>query len=238
MKHGPSLQRGLEKRLASAEIVDPAAVDRLLVLLERLAAPEAPTSVHDGGEALRVHVADSLSGLEVPELREAVTVADLGAGAGLPGLVLAAVGSAQEVHLVESNGRKAAFIAETATAMGLVNVEVVTSRAEEWQAGMERCDAVCARAVAALPVLAEYAAPLLRPGGVLVAWKGEVDPVEARDGEAAAAVLGLEALSPRPVTPFPGSARRTLHVFRKTGVTPDRFPRRAGMAAKRPLAAG
>jgi 16S rRNA (guanine527-N7)-methyltransferase len=206
-------------------------------LLEALAEPRAPTSVHEARDALAIHIADSLAGLEVEELREADVIADLGAGAGLPGLVLAATLPRAHVFLVESVGRKCEFLHATATAMALQNAEVVCRRAEEWREGLSRCDVLCARALAALPVLCEYAAPLLREGGVLIAWKGTVGDNEAEDAAAAAALLGLEIESARAVVPFPGSERRTLHVVRKTAPTPAGFPRRPGMATKRPLTA-
>jgi 16S rRNA (guanine527-N7)-methyltransferase len=223
--------------LAARYGLDRAAARRLGVLLELLAEPDAPTSVHDPAAALRVHVADSLAGLDVPELRAAAVIADLGAGGGLPGLVLATALPRARLHLVESIGRKCAFLRRAASAMELENVEVVCARAEEWTDGIGRCDAVCARALAALGVLCEYAAPLLVEGGVLVAWKGAIDPAEARDAEAAAAHLGLAPEPVRSVVPFPGSERRTLHVLRKIAATPPGFPRRPGMATKRPLSA-
>ena len=222
----------LAQHHAPAEAVEP-----LEILLERLAAPSAPTSVHDPRQGVDVHVADSLAGLSVTELRSAGLIADLGAGAGPPGLVLAAVLPAAHVVLVESAGRKCVFLREAADAMGLANVEVVCDRAEAWVDGLGRCDVVTARALAALPVLCEYAAPLLREGGVLVAWKGAVDDAEAADAVAAARHLGLTADPVRAVVPFPRSERRTLHVLRKTAPTPARFPRREGMATKRPLSA-
>jgi 16S rRNA (guanine527-N7)-methyltransferase len=206
-------------------------------LLDLLATPEAPTSVHDPREGVRVHIADSLAGLEVSEVRGAGLVADLGAGAGLPGLVLAAVLPQARVVLVESVGRKCEFLRAAVTAMALSNAEVVWSRAEEWSDGLGRCDVVCARALGALPVLGEYAAPLLREGGVLVAWKGAVDPEEADDAVAAAEHLGLAVEPVRAVVPFPGSERRTLHLMRKIAPTPAGFPRRPGIATKRPLTA-
>jgi 16S rRNA (guanine527-N7)-methyltransferase len=86
-------------------------------------------------------------------------------------------------------------------------------------------------------VLAEYAAPLLRKDGVLVAWKGRRDAAEERDAVAAAAELGLAVEEIRPVDPYPGAEHRHLHVLRKVAPTPDRFPRRPGMARKRPLRA-
>jgi len=211
--------------------------ERLAVLLDRLEAPEAPTSVHDPARAVDVHLADSLSGLEVPELGAAGLLADLGAGAGLPGLVLAATLGHAQVALVEAAARKCTFLRRTVAAMALENVEVVCARVEEWREGRSGCDVVTARALAPLPVLCEYAAPLLRDGGVLVAWKGAVAPQEAADGDAAAAYFGLVPDPVRSVAPYPGSERRTLHVLRKTAPTPPGFPRRPGMAAKRPLSA-
>jgi 16S rRNA (guanine527-N7)-methyltransferase len=74
-------------------------------------------------------------------------------------------------------------------------------------------------------------------GGTLVAWKGAVDQDEARAGSAAAAELGLESTGVRAVDPYPGAGPATLHVFRKVQPTPARFPRRPGIAAKRPLGA-
>ena len=78
-------------------------------------------------------------------------------------------------------------------------------------------------------------APLLAEGGSLVAWKGAVAPEELADGHAAARILGLEPAEPLRVHPYAGARDHTLHAFRKIAPTPDRFPRRAGMATKRPL---
>ena len=214
---------------------DPAAIE---ALLDALASPDAPTTVHDRTTARDVHVADALSGLSVPELAAARSIADLGSGAGLPGLVLAAALPGARVWLVESVRRKADWISATAAAMGLGNAQAVWTRAEAWRDGLGAMDAVTARALAALPVLCEYAAPLLRPGGVLVCWKGAVDAGEEADGRAAASALGLSEPDVRSVVPYPGSQRRTLWVFRRVGDVPAGFPRREGMALKRPLRAG
>jgi 16S rRNA (guanine527-N7)-methyltransferase len=228
----PALGRLLERYR-----LPPETGDALAALLDRLALPEAPTSIHDPGEALDVHLADSLAALEIDDVKKARVIADLGAGAGLPGLVLAAALPRARVFLVESIGRKCEFLRQAVDAMGLVNAEVVWSRAEEWSDGIDSCDIVCARALAALPILCEYAAPLLREGGVLVAWKGAVDELERADAAAAAAHLGLAMGPVRAVVPFPGSVRRSLHVVRKIAPTPPGFPRRPGMATKRPLTA-
>ena len=169
--------------------------------------------------------------LGAPEL-----AADLGSGAGLPGLVLASAMPETHWVLVESASRKAAWIEKTAEAMGLHNVAVVHARAEEWLDGVDRCDLVTARALGRLPILCEYAAPLLRVGGALVCWKGAVPEDEAADGRAAAELLGLSEPAVHDVQPFPASRHRTLWRFEKVSETPAGYPRRPGMATKRPLA--
>lgn len=197
--------------------------------------PVASTTVRDPAEAVDRHVADSLVALDLDAVRNARRIADLGAGAGWPGLALAAALPDARVALVESAVRHTRYLERAVAAGGLTNVEVVHARAEEWAAGIGAHDLVCARALAALPVLCEYAAPLLMETGVLVAWKGAVPEEEARAGAAAAAIVGLEPVDVRAVEPYPAAERRTLHVFRKVAPTPDRFPRRPGMAVKRPL---
>ncbi len=215
------------------------AVQALATLLETLASdPTAPTTLTDPGTAVDAHVADALVALELPELRTARTIADLGSGAGFPGLVLAAALPQARVSLVEASSKKCAFIARVAEAMGLENVEVVPLRAEEWSDGIGRCDVVTARAVAPLNVLVEYAAPLLADGGELVAWKGRRDDLEEADGDAAAAAIGLSAAEVLAVRPWDGAEHLHLHRFVKIGSTPNRYPRRPGMASKRPLRAG
>jgi len=224
--------------LAERFSLPPAAVPALDTLLEIVASdPTAPTTITDPGRAVDAHVADALVALELGEVRGAGRIADLGSGAGFPGLVLAAALPATQVSLVESSSKKCAFLARSAEAMGVANVEVVPARAEEWAAGLGRCDAVTARAVAPLNVLAEYAAPLLAEGGVLVAWKGRRDGAEEDDGDAAAAATGLAPGVVRPVRPWDGAEQLHLHVFTKVASTPNRYPRRAGMASKRPLRA-
>ena len=211
---------------------------RLGALLWALdAEPDPHTSIRPGEDAVRLHLADSLSGLEVQELRAAGRIADIGAGAGFPGLALAVALPDAQVDLVESTGRKCAVIERLAAAAELENTRVVHARAEEHAAagGAGAYDAVTARAVASLAVVLEYAAPLLREGGVLMSWKGRRDAGEERAASAAADVLGLELAEVRAVTPFPDARDRHLHVYSKVKPTPERFPRRPGMAAKRPL---
>lgn len=212
------------------------ALDRLLSLLAT--DPGASTTITDPSTAVDHHVADALVALELAEVRGARRVADIGSGAGFPGLVLAAALPDARVALVESSAKKCAFLVRAAEAMGLSNVDAVAQRAESWEAGMGTCDLVTARAVAPLTVLVEYAAPLLATRGRLVAWKGRRDAVEEADGAAAAAGTGLEVVEVRAVRPWDGAEHLHLHVYAKVGLTPNRYPRRPGMASKRPLRAG
>lgn len=223
--------------LADRYAVAPAGRAALAVLLERLGDEHAPTTVREPERAVETHIADSLAGLDLPVLRDAAgLVADIGAGAGLPGLALAAARPALRVVEVESVGRKCAFMEDAIAAMRLGNAEVACARAEEWRDGFGRCDVVTARALASLPVLVEYAAPLLREGGALVAWKGAPAVDEVTDGAWAAEVLGLAPEEPSEWTTDTGE-RRSLYVYLKVRSLPNGYPRRAGMASKRPLRA-
>lgn len=233
----PAVSRELTA-LAERYALPSAMPSQLAALLAALDTdPHAPTTVRAPAEALQTHLADSLVALELESVRDATRIADLGAGAGFPGLPLAVALPAAEVALIESVARKCAFIRAAADAAELTNVEVIADRAESWSAGVGTRDLVTARALAPLAVLAEYAAPLLREGGALVAWKGRRDEQEERDAAAAAQELGLSLEEVRAVRPYPGAEHRHLHVLRKVAATPERFPRRPGMARKRPLGA-
>jgi 16S rRNA (guanine527-N7)-methyltransferase len=211
-----------------------AAVALVLELLEEERA--SVSSVTDPERAWRVHVADSLSGLEIPALSEAPRIADVGSGAGFPGLVLAVALPKATVDLIESVGRKCDFIQRAIESAGIANARVINARSEELaeSEGREAYAAVTARAVGRLSTLAELASPLLEEGGVLVAWKGRRDAEEEEQMANAAESLAMRPEEIRHVGPFAGSEHRHLHVLRKSGSTPDGLPRRPGIAKKRP----
>jgi 16S rRNA (guanine527-N7)-methyltransferase len=211
-------------------------LDQLDAVLGGLAEDEhAPTAVRDTRLAIDVHLADSLAALELGAVRVADTIADLGAGAGFPGLVLAVAVPGAEVSLVESQARKCAFIERLRTVAGIENARVVCTRAEEWGEGLRRNGVVVARALAAQPVVLEYAAALLEMGGVFVDWRGRRNVDEETDALCAAEQLGMRLLEIRRTEPYKGARDHHLHVFEKVAETPSRFPRRAGVARKRPL---
>lgn len=224
------------RALVARYSLPPGATDQLLALLHAIVDdPTAPTTVRDPSRFVDDHLADSLVALELSQVRSARSIADLGAGAGFPGLPLAIALPDTAVVLVESNRRKCAFIANAAAAAGVANAESTCTRAESWPVGIGRFDVVTARALAPLSVVAEYAAPLLRVGGALIAWRGSRQPEDEKSAELAAAELGLEIGEIRSVQPYPQVEARSLHVMSKVMDTPVRFPRRVGVARKRPL---
>lgn len=219
------------------ERLEPSGRRRLEAVVELLDAERgAPTTVSAPAAAWRVHVADSLSALELEPLAAAPRICDIGAGAGFPGLALAAALPRSRVDLVESVGRKCEFMRRAIAASGLANAEVVCDRAEAWAAGAGAgaYEAVTARAVGRLSTLAELASPLLADRGVLIAWKGRRDAEEEAELDRAGDALAMFPEEVRWVGPYAGSRHRHLHLIRKRGPTPAHLPRRPGMAKKRP----
>ncbi len=163
---------------------------------------------------------------------------DVGTGAGLPGLVLAIVRPEWRVVLADAVGKKVAFVEHVVSMLGLEGVMPVHARAEDLgQAPAHRAgyDLALARAVAKLPVLAEYLLPLTRLGGRAVAMKGAEVAAEVAAAEEAIGVLGGRVESVVEVR-LPGlDAARRLVVLAKVAPTPPDYPRRAGLPARRPI---
>lgn len=219
-----------------AASLDGAARAKLETVLALLAEEKASVSSVVDQRAWRVHVVDSLTGLEIAELRQAGRIADVGAGAGFPGLVLAAALPDAQVDLVESVGRKCEFMRQAIATAGIANATVLNTRSEDLASsdGREAYDAVTARAVGRLSTLAELASPLLKPNGVLIAWKGKRDPEEELQLKNAAGSLAMRPEQILDVGNRAGSEHRHLHVIRKIGATPSNLPRNPGVAKKRP----
>jgi len=196
------------------------------------------TAIRDPQEIHIKHFLDSLTCLIA--MREPLQgwLIDIGTGAGFPGIPLKIMRPKMQLTLVESVGKKAEFCRHVVKILDLQGVEVVQERAETLgQAAnyRERYDWAVARAVAILPVLAEYLLPLVRVGGSMLAMKGESGPAEAHSAEHALRVLGGHLRQLMPVT-LPGVAEeRYLVVIDKVAATPNGYPRKVGVPAKRPL---
>jgi 16S rRNA (guanine527-N7)-methyltransferase len=210
--------------------------EQLAIMLAVLGADEhAPTAVRTAEQAVDVHLADSLAALELDATSTAQRIADVGSGAGFPGLVLAVALPGTDVRLIESRRRSCEYLEEVCVRAQIANARVVQARVEEWHDARAGHDLAVARALAPQPVALEYAAPLLRVGGRLIDWRGRRDPREEAGSMTAAEELGLELGEIRHVVPFEGARDRYLHVYLKVRDTPARFPRRPGIARKRPL---
>jgi 16S rRNA (guanine527-N7)-methyltransferase len=218
--------------------LDAAAQHRLAVLGDLiLGAGFNVTGLTDPQEIERTHFLDSLSLLDLGCVSSAKSVCDLGSGAGLPALVLALALPGVKIVAVESQRKKCAHIGRVAEALSLRNIEVYCARAEEYgrAAGREAHDVVVSRAVAALPVVAEYSLPLLLVGGTMVAMKGAISDQERTQGENALGILGSGLLEAVRLQPFAGARDRWVYLARKIRATPSEYPRRSGIPAKRPL---
>ncbi|GAB4453867.1 MAG: 16S rRNA (guanine(527)-N(7))-methyltransferase RsmG [Anaerolineae bacterium] len=197
------------------------------------------TRIVDPAEITSKHFLDSLSvWVALRQLPGAKRVIDVGSGAGFPGLPLKIALPHLQVTLLESTGKKTKFLQHVVQLLDLRGVTILTARAEE--AGRQpahrgQYDVAVARAVAALPVLAEYLLPLVRVGGRAIAQKGQAPADELRAAANALGILGGKALPPLPVS-VPGlEGERHLIVLEKVKPTPPQYPRRAGTPAKKPI---
>ena len=196
------------------------------------------TAIDDPRQIRIKHFLDSLSCSLA--MRETISkrVIDIGTGAGFPGIPLKILDPNIQLVLVESVGKKAAFCQHICQVLGLDKIEIIQERVEtvarrpEFR---EQNDWAVARAVAALPVLVEYLLPLVRIGGYALAMKGENGPREVQSAQTGIELLGGQVKQLLPVT-LPGvEEERYLVVIEKISATPDQFPRRVGIPAKRPI---
>ena len=190
-------------------------------------------------EKVRVkHFLDSLSAYLAMRGSTMERVVDVGTGAGFPGLPLKILCPQMKLTLVESVGKKVAFCQHIVNRLNLKNVEIIQARAEtlcKQAAHREQYDWAVARAVAVMPVLLEYLLPLVQVGGQALAMKGESAPAETHSAERATQILGGHLRQLTLVT-LPGIVEeRYLVIVDKVAATPEKYPRRVGIPAKRPL---
>ena len=196
------------------------------------------TAITDPTAIAIKHFLDSATLLRAVRPTAGMRVVDVGTGAGFPGLPIRIICPQVDLTLVEATNKKTAFLEHLTRTLGLSDVKVLNCRAEECGQDphhRERYDLAIARAVAAMPTLVEYLLPLCRVGGQCVAYKGESAPQETSQAEGALRVLGGRLRQLVPVE-LPGVAEtRYLVVIDKIAATPQEYPRRPGVPAKRPL---
>ncbi len=194
----------------------------------------------DKEDIISEHLVDSLSCLLVEDLHCKKFIVDVGTGGGLPGIPLAIARPELKVTLLEATEKKVHFLRHVAQTLGIPNLEVLHNRAEqvgEWATHRETFDIATARALSTLPVVIEYCAPLVRTGGAIFAMKARVSEEELSNGAAASRELGAVLREVRQVQYSAAlqEKERRLVVLDKVEATPEAFPRRAGLAKKRPL---
>ena len=196
------------------------------------------TAITDPDEINIKHFIDSLSCLQVERFRPPGNVIDIGTGAGFPGIPLKIVYPQFKMTLVESIGKKMEFCRHVISSLGLDGIDFVQARAENLGKNAqhrERYDWAIARAVAILPVLLEYLLPFIKLGGSAIVQKGETGPAEAHSAGKALNVLGGEIKQILPVELPRVAEPRYLIVVDKVACTPEKYPRKPGIPAKRPL---
>lgn len=196
------------------------------------------TAIRESEGIRTKHFLDSLTCMLAWRERAPERLIDIGTGAGFPGIPLKIILPRLKLTLVESVGKKLDFCKHVVELLDLENVNCLQARAEELglaREHREKYDWAVARAVANLPVLAEYLLPLVKVGGGMLAQKGETGPAEAHKADHAIHVLGGRIKQLIPVL-LPGvSEERFLVVVDKVSTTPPGYPRRVGLPAKRPI---
>jgi 16S rRNA (guanine527-N7)-methyltransferase len=196
------------------------------------------TAITGTREVAVKHFLDSLTCLSMAGFDEGLQVVDIGTGAGFPGLPLKIYRPGIILTLVESLEKRVNFLKEVVEALGLKETRIIHARAEDFgreDKHRQRYDLAVARAVAGLPVLAEYCLPAVKTGGLFIAMKGPRVEEEIKAAEKALSVLGgtlQEMVNMR--LPLTGDERNLVKI-KKVSPTPAKYPRRAGMPQKKPL---
>ena len=192
------------------------------------------TAITEFDQVITKHFLDSLLFASQPEV--AGRMVDVGAGAGFPGIVTKIFKPELELTLMEPTGKRVDFLKYACAQLGLTGVEFAKERAEEAarKAWREQFDLASARAVAALPMLAEYCLPLVKVGGNFLAMKGASGEEELTAARGAIKKLGGEYRETRTLH-LPGGDTRTLILCKKISQTPTAYPRNGGKIAKSPL---
>jgi 16S rRNA (guanine527-N7)-methyltransferase len=190
------------------------------------------TAITDPQEVYEKHFLDSC--LIANKLKTGAKIADVGSGAGFPGLCLAIIRDDLQVTLIEPTTKRCVFLQSVIDELGLTNVEVLNQRAEELIQLRETFDVVTARAVAQLSILLELCVPLIKVDGLMIAMKGQKALEELTEAQKAIELLSLTVLESTPIT-LPSAGLRVNLVFQKTKPTKSYYPRAYNQIKKNPL---
>ena len=196
------------------------------------------TAITDKDEVWLKHFEDSLSIDKIKDMDQTESVIDLGTGAGFPGLPRKIAYPNIKLTLLDSLDKRIRFLEAVVRELGLTDVTCIHGRAEDFSRSpeyREKYDLCVSRAVAGLSVLSELCIPFVKPGGSFVAYKSEKAEAEIAEAENALAILNGRIKTTEEFTLSDNVQKRILIDIEKTGLTPEKYPRRAGVPAKKPL---
>ena len=196
------------------------------------------TAITEPREVAVKHMIDSFSAWDDSLFSPEASLVDVGTGAGFPGIPLKILYPELRLTLLDSLNKRIRYLQTVVEELGLTEVRCVHARAEEaarQKEYREQFDIAVSRAVARLPILAEYCLPFVKKGGIFAALKGMQYEQEAQEARKALGMLGGQLAAVRPVK-LPGlEDKRAVIYVRKTGKTPAAYPRKAGTPEKNPL---
>jgi 16S rRNA (guanine527-N7)-methyltransferase len=195
------------------------------------------TAITDDEGIMKKHFIDSIKVFNFPELHGARSVVDIGTGAGFPGVPMKIVKPDMEVVLLDSLMKRVNFLNEVIAKLGLKGIKAVHGRAEDYAKVEYRdyFDAAVSRAVANMTLLAELCMPFVKVGGYFVAMKGPGADAEIEEARQAIGMLGGKIERVIEVEIEESDLKHNLVIVKKVKPTPKQFPRKPGVAAKKPL---
>lgn len=198
------------------------------------------TAITEYDEVFQKHFVDSLTlhRLDFYQEWKEASIIDVGTGAGFPGIPLKIICPHFHVTLLDSLKKRVFFLDQVIRELGLTEIVAIHDRAEDAAQSeemREKFDLCVSRAVAHLSTLSEYCIPFVKKGGYFVSYKADISETEINDAKASIVILGGNLVEESTFTLPSSSIKRNLLVIKKESLTPNQYPRRAGIPLKRPM---
>lgn len=196
------------------------------------------TAITGSIESAKKHFLDSVNPIAMTLMKNSESVIDIGSGAGFPGIPLAVLNPDVLFTLVDTRKKRCDFMEYAVEHLKLNNITIVWKRAEDLGKDItyrEQYDLACARALAAMPTLLEYLVPFVKLGGYTMLYKGSMAQDELNSAQNAIDTLGMGEFTIAPYSVYEESSKYAMVYGTKIKPTPVKYPRKSGMASKRPL---